>query len=110
MPARIKDPLLSFAEILLPFSLLHSVFGCHSVQVAMHPFLSYCLNWLFRLGLAAALPQVCKWLLVKYLLPPDLDGSEPLDQWTHRIIGYFPGNLLAMFTYALVDTWKPTVF
>jgi hypothetical protein len=66
-------------------------------------------NFLFGLALVAGPSWVLRRLLVQYLLPPDLDGSEPLDQAVHRLVAYFLPGLLAVFTQATVDSWKPSV-
>ncbi len=79
--------------------------------LSVFSYLPYCLtsNWLFGLAVSASLPCVCRQLLLWYFLPPDLDGSEPLGQWVHRFVGYFPGGLLAVALLAYVATWKPSV-
>lgn len=67
------------------------------------------IDYLFRVALCGVPPMMCRWVLLRTFLPPDLDGSEPYDQWVHRFVGYFPAGVLAVALLALTDTVKPSV-
>lgn len=68
------------------------------------------IDYFIRLALVFVPSWVLRRLLVQFFLPPNLDGSEPLDQVVHRMIAYFLPALLSVFTQGMVDTWKPSVF
>lgn len=66
-------------------------------------------QFLYRAALTAGPPYVLRELLLKYAMPGNLDGSEPLDQWSIRFLAYFLPGLLGVGLLAWADTAKPSV-
>lgn len=80
------------------------------ITINLSPAIAKALLFLYHVLLQGLPPWLLRQLLLKYALPSDLDGSEPLDQWCNRLVGYFLPGLLGIGIAAWVDTAKPTVF